>query len=84
MHVFEEGYLRPYWVTYPAQVTLAEAQTVYLDLDAEDGYRPRAERLDAALTDATRLARKRCSAIRRRCGAWWRPTGAATTTSCRR
>ena len=46
---------RPYWVTYPAQVTLAEAQTVYLDLDAEDGYRPRAERLDAALTDATRL-----------------------------
>ncbi len=46
---------RPYWVTYPAQVTLAEAQTVYLDLDAEDGYLPRAERLNAALTDATRL-----------------------------
>ena len=46
---------RPYWVTYPAQVTLAEAQTVYLDLDAGDGYLPRAERLDAALTDATRL-----------------------------
>jgi hypothetical protein len=169
---------RPYWVTYPAQVTLAEAQTVYLDLDAEDGYLPRAERLNAALTDATRLvflnspnnptgriydrdtlealaevlrryprvfivsddiyehlnwtgepfrnllnvapdladrcfivngvskayamtgwrvARappappasantpqpKRCSAIRRRCGAWWRLTNAATTTSSR-
>jgi len=46
---------RPYWVTYPAQVTLAEAQAVYLDLDAKDDYRPRPDRLDAALTDATRL-----------------------------
>ena len=46
---------RPYWVTYPAQVILAGAEPVYFDLDAEDGYLPDPDRLEASFTARTRL-----------------------------
>ncbi|MCC4309827.1 pyridoxal phosphate-dependent aminotransferase [Alcanivorax marinus] len=46
---------RPYWVTYPAQVTLAGAQPVYWDLCAEDDYLPDPDRLASAFTHRTRV-----------------------------
>lgn len=46
---------RPYWVTYPAQVQLAEARPVFVDTDPADGFRLDPDALADALGDSTRL-----------------------------
>ena len=44
---------RPYWVTFPAQVELSGARPVFVDTRGTD-YRLTAERLDRAVTTATK------------------------------
>jgi len=46
---------RPYWVSYPEQVRLAQAEPVFVDCDEEDGFKLRLDRLEAALTPRTQL-----------------------------
>ncbi|MBI1191435.1 MAG: aminotransferase class I/II-fold pyridoxal phosphate-dependent enzyme [Tepidisphaera sp.] len=46
---------RPYWVSYPAQVTLAEADPVFVDAPMDEDFTIAPERLDAALGERTRL-----------------------------
>ena len=45
----------PYWVSYPDMVRLAEAQPITIDTGIEDDFKVTPARLEAALTDATRL-----------------------------
>lgn len=45
----------PYWVSYKEMVKLAEAEAVYVEADAERGYRFDAESLAAALSPKSRL-----------------------------
>lgn len=44
----------PYWVSYPDMVTLAGGTPVILPTTLEDGFKPRPEALEAAITPATR------------------------------
>lgn len=46
---------RPCWVTYPAQVQLAEAEPVYLDTRMEEGFTIDPQRLDERINERTRL-----------------------------
>ena len=46
---------RPYWITYPAQVHLAEAEPVFIDAPMEEHFSISPDRLDAALNERTRL-----------------------------
>lgn len=45
----------PYWVSYPEQVRLAEAEPVFVPCTEEDGFKLRVETLEAAVTDRTKL-----------------------------
>ena len=45
----------PYWVSYPAMAQLAGADAVVVPSDAADGFQPRPEQLEAAITPATKL-----------------------------
>ena len=44
----------PYWVSYPDMVELAGGTPVILPTTLEDGFKPRAQALEAAITPATR------------------------------
>lgn len=44
----------PYWVSYPDMVELAGGTPVILPTSQEDGFRPRPQALEAAITPATR------------------------------
>jgi len=46
---------RPYWVTYPAQVMMAEAEPVFVDTDEENGFRLSADELAGAIGERTRV-----------------------------
>jgi aspartate aminotransferase len=43
----------PYWVSYPAQIRLAEGEPVIVDSDMEQGFVIRPEDIEAAITDRT-------------------------------
>lgn len=45
----------PYWVTYSAQVEMAEGVPVFIPCDVEDHFKMSAEKLEAAITPKTRL-----------------------------
>jgi aspartate aminotransferase len=45
----------PYWLSYPAMARLAGAGVTLVPCDAGDGFRLRPERLEAAITPATKL-----------------------------
>lgn len=45
----------PYWVTYSAQVEMAQGVPVYIPCGVADGFKMTAERLQAAITEKTRL-----------------------------
>ena len=45
----------PYWVSYPDMVRLAGATPVELRMSAEDGWQPRPEALEEAITPRTRV-----------------------------
>lgn len=45
----------PYWVSYPDMVILAGAEPIHVPADPGDGFVPRAEDLEAAITSHTRL-----------------------------
>ncbi len=45
----------PYWVSYPSMVELAGARPVIVPATQDDGFKITPERLEAALTPATRL-----------------------------
>ena len=45
----------PYWVSYPDMVLLAEGEPVIVHAGASQGYKIRAEQLEAAITPRTRL-----------------------------
>lgn len=45
----------PYWVTYNAQVEMAQGVPVYIPCGVADGFKMTAERLQAAITEKTRL-----------------------------
>jgi aspartate aminotransferase len=45
---------KPYWVTYPEQVRMMGATPVLVDTREEDGWKMSAERLERALTPATK------------------------------
>ena len=45
----------PYWVSYPAMAQLAGAEVTVVPSDVADGFQPQPERLEAALTPATKL-----------------------------
>ena len=45
----------PYWVSYPEMARFAGAEPIRLPTQAEDGYLLSPEKLEAALTDKTRL-----------------------------
>lgn len=42
----------PYWVSYPSQVLLADAEAVYVPTTAENGYKMQAEDLEKAIKDS--------------------------------
>ena len=44
----------PYWVSYPDMVELAGGRPVILPTTLEDGFKPRAQALESAITPATR------------------------------
>ncbi|MDF1760717.1 MAG: pyridoxal phosphate-dependent aminotransferase [Coxiellaceae bacterium] len=46
---------RPYWVSYPAMVTLAGGTPVFIDTKQANLHKLTAEELDAAITDKTKL-----------------------------
>lgn len=56
--LFEEGdevlIPAPYWVSYPAQVELAEAVPKVIETTAADGYKLTPAQLEAAITDKTK------------------------------
>lgn len=45
----------PYWVSYAAMVHLAQGTQIDIATDIEDAYKVSAEKLEAAITDKTRL-----------------------------
>lgn len=45
----------PFWVSYPDMVKLAEGVPVIVTADQNDGFKLTAEKLEAAITDKTRL-----------------------------
>ena len=45
----------PCWVSYPDMVTLAGAESVWVRARPEDGFQPRPEEIEAAITERTRL-----------------------------
>lgn len=45
----------PFWVTYAAQVSLSEGVPVFVDCGLDTDYKITAEKLEAAITDKTRL-----------------------------
>ena len=45
----------PYWVTYSAQVELALGVCKFIECGVEDGFKVTPEKLEAAITDRTRL-----------------------------
>jgi aspartate aminotransferase len=45
----------PYWVSYPEMVRMAEAEPVYVQTKAEDGFLMKPGQLAGAITPATRL-----------------------------
>ena len=44
----------PYWVSYPEQLRLADAEPVFVTMREEDGFRLSPQALEAALTERTR------------------------------
>ena len=46
---------RPYWVSYPEQVKLADGVPVFVDAPEENGFRVTADAIAAAITPRTRL-----------------------------
>ena len=46
----------PYWVSFPDIVRLADGEPVFVQTTAADGFRLRAEQLEAAITPRTRIA----------------------------
>lgn len=44
----------PYWVSYPDMVRLAGGEPVFVETRLEDGFKLRAQALEAAITDKTR------------------------------
>ena len=45
----------PYWVSYPDMVRVAEGIPVFIDTGIEDGFKVTPDKLEAAITDKTRL-----------------------------
>jgi aspartate aminotransferase len=45
----------PYWVSYPDMVRVAEGVPVVIDTGIEDGFKVTPEKLEAAITDRTRI-----------------------------
>ena len=45
----------PYWVSFPEIVRLSGGEPVFVPTDPADGFRLRADRLDAAITPRTRM-----------------------------
>lgn len=45
----------PYWVSYPDMVRVAEGEPVIIETGIEDGFKVIPEKLDAAITDRTRM-----------------------------
>ncbi len=45
----------PYWTSYPQQIAMAGAKTVFLPTDQKSGFKITAEQLAAAITPKTRL-----------------------------
>jgi aspartate aminotransferase len=45
----------PYWVSYPDMVRVAEGEPVIIETGIEDGFKVTPEKLEAAITDRTRL-----------------------------
>jgi len=45
----------PYWVSYPDMVRIAEGEPVIIETGIEDGFKVTPEKLEAAITDKTRL-----------------------------
>ena len=45
----------PYWVSYPDMVRVAEGVPVIIDTGIEDGFKVTPEKLEAAITDKTRI-----------------------------
>lgn len=45
----------PYWLTYPAQVLLADAEPVIINTTEENGFRVTPEQLEASITPRTRV-----------------------------
>lgn len=46
---------QPYWVSYPAQVTMAEAEPVFAQCDPDEGFTLRSSALEAAISERTRV-----------------------------
>lgn len=44
----------PYWVSYPAMVTMNNGRCVFINAKAEEGYKIQAEALEAAITSKTK------------------------------
>ncbi len=44
----------PYWLTYPAQIELVGAKTVYLPTSEKNGFVPTKEEIERVITDKTR------------------------------
>ena len=45
----------PYWVSYPDMVRVAEGEPVIIETGIEDGFKITPEKLEAAITDKTRM-----------------------------
>lgn len=45
----------PYWVSYPDMVRIAEGEPVIIETGIEDGFKVTPEKLEAAITDKTRM-----------------------------
>ncbi|WP_148861326.1 pyridoxal phosphate-dependent aminotransferase [Marinobacter fonticola] len=46
---------QPYWVSYPAQVTMAEGEPVFVQCDPDEGFTLKPTALEAAISERTRL-----------------------------
>lgn len=47
-------YIHPYWVSYPAMITLADAKAVLVETKKENGFRATAEDIKRVITDKTK------------------------------
>ena len=45
----------PYWVSYPDMVRVAEGEPIIIETGIEDGFKVTPEKLEAAITDRTRM-----------------------------